>query len=192
MKRLAGTFFLLIGLGWPTLASDPGQRFSWEDVSIDVRGLRAERFLEPLEASLCGFSGIPEDPPPDVRCVRLFPSQPVDAGGAIYFVARAGTDRLRLVSEIWRTRRDGVTERIAHLIGRDVEGGTRDVGGFGNVYVDLAGGQLYVALHSNCVASENATCAYEPAVSIFRITGFDTLRDALGAVTDHGKRQRKP
>ena len=192
MKRFASTFLLLIGIAWPMLASDPGQRLSWEDVIIDARGLMAEAFLEPLEASLCGFSGTPEDPPPDLRCVRLFPAQPVDAAGSIYFVARAGTDRLHLVSEIWRTRRDRVTERIAHLVGRDVEGGSRDVGGFRNVYVDLAGGQLYVALHTNCVADQNSTCAYEPAVSIFRITGLATVRDALPAGAGRGELNRDP
>ena len=168
------TRFLVVVLTLVTptlvLASEPGERLTWDDLGLELPRLRAESFLAPLEPTACHELETPNA----LQCGRSFPHEPMDADGNLYFSIDAGEGR-----EIWRTRPDGRTELVVTIPGkREGPFGTIDLATFGGFYIDLVHGFLYLRLTTDC--SPQASCEYSVAHEIIRIRGLPRLHKPTG------------
>lgn len=164
MRYIAALFVAFAGSC--ALASEPGQRLTWDDIALRVPRLAAESFLAPLEPTAC-FT----QPTPNVlQCARGFPISELDGDGNLYFSTGADDGRT-----IWRTRPDGVTETVVETPGqRAGPNGTTDLAQLTGFYVDLVNGFLYLRLSTACTPVES--CGYSSAHEIIRIRGLGRLR----------------
>jgi hypothetical protein len=147
-------------------ASEPGERLTADDIHLAIPRLTAETFLEPLEPGECSTLTVPNV----LQCARSFPDSRLDASGHLYFPIHT-----EQTWELWRTRRDGVTELVAQIPRqRDAPFGTVDLAELGGFYVDNVNGLVYVRLTTRC--SPQPTCEYSTAHEIIRIRGLERLR----------------
>jgi len=183
--RVSVVVTALVILAMPQFVTRAGQRPSPNDVLFDIPGLRAEPVLPALLLTSCSETTPPYNQLPDPRCFRAFGAGQVDATGSFYYPWRTANQAGSIVSEIWRTRRDGVIERVAH-IGEPQGSGDNDNGAaFGGLYADLVRGELYVLLSSGCGPSAGPPCEFPPATELFRIVGLDALPDVLHDLPQH-------
>lgn len=174
--RVAVLACVSVAISCSAFASEPGERLTWDDFSFEIPGLYSESFLPPLEPADCSAISTPDV----LRCGRLFALGSLDAEGNFYFTVEAEERE-----EIWRTRKDGVTELVAHLPKQRENGNTLDLASLGGLYVDLVNGSIYARLSTQCFPSHDQQCAYSAAREIVRISGLKLLRKVL-----HGRPQR--
>ncbi len=178
MKELKPTvtlFWLALAATTVALASDPGERQRAEDVVLEIGGLHAEAFLPPNPE--CSQAG-----PLDIRCFAYQIVSPFDAEGSQYFLHEA-PDAARW--EIWRTRRNGQSERVAYVEHRTVGSTTIDAANFTSLSVDLVRGFIYVWMNSECFElTEEPHCNYGPAGETIRIEGLETLAEVSATDDD--------
>ena len=165
---------------------EPGEPLTWKDVVPDLPRIRIEPFLPRQDISICFSQTPPDDPVPDLRCLRIFPEQPTDAGGAVYFVAESGRSVPPRESALWRTLPNGKTQEVAHIDPRTVKPEVWDRANFQELYVDLVRGNAYVRMSTTCLALNHQECSYGTGYEVFKIAGLPALKRGK-ARSDHSQ-----
>ncbi len=183
MRGLVSLFSLAIVTTSPLTAGDTEAWLTHTDVQVDVAGLRVQSFLPAGEASICAGEGPNYRPVPDLRCLR-WPSAPsVDASGAIYFTTdRGGLGFPPDSATLWRTTRDGNTERVIHVDPRLDPRGVWIVARFDGFVVDSVHGTISLLLRSTCLpAQTQSNCRGTGTTQVVRISGLPALPFGQGA-----------
>jgi len=141
----------------PSLASDSAVWLTATDIQTDLPGLRVEEFLNAQEGSFCSPQAPGYESVPDLRCLRWASAPATDADGSIYFTTSdTGIHLPPRPSAIWRTRRDGSTERVAHIGARMLPSGGWATGSFLGFVLDSPRGYLYAQFRSSCPLCQHA------------------------------------
>jgi len=168
MGRLA--VLLVAGLAsFPTVASEPGERFDASDITVMLRGLSVETFLEPFDASECE----PGEPFNPIKCARGVRINALDAEGHFYFIGTRNTRHT-----LWRQRSDREVELVAEIAPERVApDGSTDHGEFLDAWVDNVNGWVYIRLATKCTPA--LQCGYSHAIEVVRLSGVPTLLEVL-------------
>jgi hypothetical protein len=151
-----------------------------KDVKLDLLGLSLEQLLPAMESLSCSPTAPGFEYIADLRCIRWTSEPAVDADGSIYFTTEdTGIRMPPYASSIWRTRRDGKTERVAHIEPRLVPPGIWMTGSFQGFVVDVVRGQLNVLLRSSCQPTKpDQECRGGGAFQVLRIAGLPVLKSS--------------
>jgi len=149
-----------------------------EDIRIDAPGLKVEKFLPALESDGCAPNGPAHASVADLRCIRWSSQPAIDADGAIYFMTLdLGLGLPPQPSVIWRTRRDGKTEMVAHIDPITVPPGVWASASFEAFLIDSARGDLIALLRCTCLPSEpTQICPFRPTSEVVRIVGLPRVK----------------
>ena len=163
-------------------ATEPAPSQTPGAIQVDVPGLKVEQFLSAQEASACSPQPPAYDPVPDLRCLRWVSLPATDAAGSIYFTTtEAGISLPPNPSTLWRTRRDGTTERVVHVEASMLPSGAWATASFLGFVIDSPRGFLYVLLRRSCVPlSADQVCRGIGTSEVARITGLPTFRVGRG------------
>jgi hypothetical protein len=151
-------------------------------VQTDVPGLKVEQFLSTQDLKACPPAPPANEYVPDPRCVQWTSGPAIDAAGSLYFAT--GTVEVSLqpkLSAVWRTRRDGSMERVAHVDPRKLASGAWARGSLDGLAIDPFRGYLYVLLRTACVPTlPDQECRGGGTGEVVRITGLPISKVSRG------------
>jgi hypothetical protein len=187
MKRLAFVPVLILISTILSFPSDPGHGLTWEDVVLDQPNLEIEPFLISSDPSICSQPDYRFETVADLRCLRSsgIPIPVTDAEGSIYFITTTGPVPGQN-GALWRTRKNGKTQRVAYTRTRHISAEAFEHGVFLALYPDQVHGFLYVTLLSACQPLGHADCEYQHKTEVFRIRGLKSLKKIQEGSKDTG------
>lgn len=182
MMRLSIVVLCILGSTGIFHAAEPTSWLTTSDIQIDAPGLKVERFLSAQEASACSPQPPGFEQVADLRCLRWASMPATDAEGSIYFTTTdAGISIPPRPSALWRTRRDGTTERVVHVEARMLPSGGWATGSFQGFVLDSPRGYLYALFRTSCVPlSSGESCRGVGTTEVVRITGLPTFNAGRG------------
>ena len=185
MSRFAIALLCLCGSVGVLQAAEPGL-LTFSDIQADVPGVKVEPFLGNQGASFCSPQPPSNEVVADLRCLRWGPSPATDADGSIYFTTTdVGISVPPKLSALWRTRRNGTTERVVHVEPRQLPSGAWATGFFLGFVIDPPRGYLYAQFRSTCVPlSGGDPCQGTGTLEIVRISGLPTFNAGRGSGGD--------
>jgi hypothetical protein len=171
MKRLhLLTLAVIASISSVTPGSEPGEPITWGDTVVALSGLMPGSFLPRVDPASCQN----DDSLDFLRCARSFPNSRQDAEGNVY-AFKQRVDR----SELWRTRKDGEVELVAHIpLSRPAPGGCHDVARFQGFFLEPFAGEIYVRLASGC-SGPYSCCLYSDGVEVYRINGLKSAAEVV-------------
>ncbi len=169
------------------LAADEAARcLRGEDIRTDIAGLKMQQFLPSTDNAICAPKAPAFEYVPDLRCLRWVATPTTDAEGSIYFtIENAGIGLPPHPSVIWRTRRNGKTEKVAHIDAREISPGLWARPSIQGFLIDSSHGLLYLVLRCTCEPSQPAqVCSFSATSEVARISGLPTLQAGHGRRDD--------